>query len=116
MEPSKSKRPTRNSKKYIFTNKTFSQKAIMSVILGVIGIASIVIAIIFTYSNGGIATLEYGGVVLLCLFYGFAGLILGILSKKEPDRYYFISYLGIVLNAIIIGMVSLILYAGAYAL
>lgn len=116
MEPSKSKRPTRNSKKYIFTNKTFSQKAIMSVILGVIGIASIVVAIIFTYSQGGVATLEYGGVVLLSLLYSFGGLILGILSKKEPDKFYFISYLGIVLNAIVMAMVSLILYAGAYGL
>ncbi len=116
MEPSKSKRPTRNSKNYIFTNKTFSKKAIMSVILGIIGIASIVIAIVFTYSKGGVATLEYGGVVLLCLIYGFAGLILAVLSKKEPDKYYFISYLGMVLNVLIIGMVSFILYAGAYGL
>ena len=116
MEPNKSKRPTRNSKNYIFTNKTFSQKAIMSVILGVIGIASIIVAVVFTYSNGGIATLEYGGVVLLSLLYGFGGLILAILSKKEPDKYYFLSYLGMVLNAVIIVMVSLILYAGAYGL
>lgn len=116
MEPNKSKRPTRNSKNYIFTNKTFSQKAIMSVILGVIGITSIIVAIVFTYSNGGLATLEYGGVVLLSLLYGFAGLILAILSKKEPDKYYFISYLGMVLNGIVIAMVSMILYAGAYGL
>lgn len=116
MEPNKSKRPTRNSKNYIFTNKTFSQKAIMSVILGIIGIVSIIIAIVFTYSNGGLATLEYGGVVLLCMLYGFAGLILAILSKKEPDKYYFISYLGMVLNGIILVMVSMILYAGAYGL
>ena len=116
MEPNKSKRPTRNSKNYIFTNKTFSQKAIMSVILGVIGIASIIVAVVFTYSNGGIATLEYGGVVLLSLLYGFGGLILAILSKKEPDKYYFISYLGMVLNGIVIAMVSMILYAGAYGL
>ena len=87
MEPSKSKKPTRNSKKYIFTNKTFSQKAILSVILGVIGLASIIIAVIFTYSRGGEATLEYGGVVLLCLIYGFIGLILAIISKKEPENY-----------------------------
>ena len=53
MEPSKSKKPTRNSKKYIFTNKTFSQKAIMSVVLGIMGIASIVVAIVFTYAKGG---------------------------------------------------------------
>ena len=116
MEPSKSKRPTRNSKNYIFTNKTFSQKAIMSVILGVIGIASIIVAVAFTYVKGGNASLEYGGVVLLSLLYGFGGLILGILSKKEPDKYYFLSYLGMVLNGVILVMVSMILYAGAYGL
>lgn len=88
----------------------------MSVILGIIGITSIIVAIAFTYARGGTATLEYGGVVLLCLLYGFAGLILGILSKREPDKYYFLSYLGMVLNAVIIAMVSLILYAGAYGL
>ncbi len=88
----------------------------MSVVLGIIGIVSIIIAIAFTYSKGGTATLEYGGVVLLCLIYGFAGLVLAIISKKEPDKYYFISYLGMVLNAIVIAMVSLILYAGAYGL
>lgn len=116
MEPSKSKRPTKNSKKYIFTNKTFSQKAILSVILGIIGLASIVVAVLFTYSRGGEATLEYGGVVLLCLIYGFVGLILAIISKKEPDKYYFISYMGMVLNVMVIGSVSFILYAGAYGL
>ena len=116
MEPSKSKRPTRNSKNYIFTNKTFSQKAIMSVILGVIGIASIIVAVAFTYVKGGNASLEYGGVVLLSLLYGFGGLILGILSRKEPDKYYFLSYLGMVLNGVILVMVSMILYAGAYGL
>lgn len=116
MEPSKSKRPTRNSKNYIFTNKTFSQKAIMSVVLGVIGIASIIVAVAFTYVKGGNASLEYGGVVLLSLLYGFGGLILGILSRKEPDKYYFLSYLGMVLNGVILVMVSMILYAGAYGL
>lgn len=88
----------------------------MAVILGVIGIASIILTVVFTYSKGGIATLEYGGVVLLSLIYGFVGMILAIISKKEPDRYYFISYLGMVLNAIVIIMVSMILYAGAYGI
>lgn len=116
MEPSKSKKPSKNKKNYIFTNKTFSLKAIMSVALGMIGIVSIVVAVAFTFLRGGNATLEYGGVVLLSLIYGFAGLILAIISKKEPDKYYFLSYLGMVFNVIVIGMVSFILYAGAYGL
>ena len=116
MEINKSKRPSKNKKNYIFTNKTFSLKAIMSVILGVIGIASIIIAVVFAYSRGGEATLEHGGVALLSLIYGSVGLVLGIVSKKEPNKYYFISYLGIVFNIIVIGMVSFILYAGAYSI
>lgn len=116
MEPSKSKKPSKNKKNYIFTNKTFSLKAIMSVALGMIGIVSIAVAVAFTFLRGGNATLEYGGVVLLSLIYGFAGLILAIISKKEPDKYYFLSYLGMVFNVIVIGMVSFILYAGAYGL
>ncbi len=116
MELSKSKKPSRNTKNYIFTNKTFSLKAIMAVILGIIGIVSIVLAVYFSYKRGGVANLEYGGVVLLCLLYGFGGMILAILSKREPDKYYFLSYLGMVLNGVVIAMVSLILYAGAYGI
>ncbi len=116
MEPNKSKKTTRNKKNYIFTNKTISQKAVISVILGVIGVASLIVAVVLTYMRDGQATLEYGGVALLCLIYGCIGLVLGILSKKEPDKYYFLSYLGMVFNGIDIAMVSLILYAGAYGL
>lgn len=116
MEPSKSKRTVKNKKNYIFTNKTISYKAIMSVILGIIGIASIIISVLCTYAREGNATLEYGTVAFLCLLYGFIGLILAVLSKREVDRYYFFSYLGMVFNILVIGMISFILYAGAYGL
>ena len=56
------------------------------------------------------------GTVYPPLVFGGLAIILAILSKKEPDKYYFISYLGMVLNSCIIAMVSMILYAGAYGL
>lgn len=111
-----SDKTTKNKKKYIFTNKTISKKSIMSAVLGILGVVSIVVAIVFTYNREGAATLEYGNVILLALIYGIIGEILGVVARKEPDRFYFFAYLGIVFNALIIIMVSIILYAGAYGI
>lgn len=104
------------ARKFIFTNKFYSPKAIMSTILGVIDIAALVYIVYLTYQNGGIALARYGSSGLLITVFSFVGLILGILSKTEPDRFYLFSYLGILFNIAALGGVSFILYAGAYGL
>ncbi len=104
------------SRKYIYTNKSHSPKAIMSTILGFISLVSLIEAVYFTFCNAGKALSRYGAVGLLITIMSFVGLILGILSKSEPDRFYLFSYVGIVVNVLTLGGISFILFAGAYGL
>lgn len=102
------------SRKFIFTNKDYSPKSIMSTVLGLIDIASLGYIVYLTYKNKGVSLPRYGATGLLITIFSFAGLILGILSKSEPDRFYLFSYLGILFNILALCGISFILFAGAY--
>ena len=88
----------------------------MSTILGILDLAALVYIFYLTYQNGGVALARYGTTGLLITVFSFVGLILGIVSKTEPDRFYLFAYLGILFNVIALGGVSFVLYAGAYGL
>ena len=83
---------------YLFTSKKQSTNALVSVSMGLIALISTILMIVMTYKNGGEAQLRYGAVVFVCLFFSLTGLILAILSRREPDKWYLFSYIGIVLN------------------
>lgn len=102
------------SRKFIFTNKDYSPKSIMSTVLGLIDIASLGYIVYLTYKNKGVSLPRYGATGLLITIFSFVGLILGILSKSEPDRFYLFSYLGILFNILALCGISFILFAGAY--
>ena len=104
------------SRKYIFTNKDYSPQSIMLTVLGLIDIVSLCYIVYLTYCNGGVSLPRYGSTALLITVFSFVGLILGILSKSEPDRFYLFSYLGILFNILALAGISFILFAGAYGL
>ena len=103
-------------KRYLFTDKKHSPKAIMSTVLGVISASALGCAIYLTYSIGDIATERLGGTGVMILLFSTVGLILGYISKASPDEFHLFSYLGIVLNLATLLGVSMVLYAGAYGL
>lgn len=100
---------------FMFTNKEHTRKGIMATILGVISLASLAYIIIDSYTKAGEVPLQYGAVAFLTMIFAFVGIVLGVLSKSEKDKFYFFSYLGIVLNVLVLAALSVILYAGAYA-
>lgn len=100
---------------FMFTTKEHPLKGIMATILGVISLASLAYIIIDSYRNDGQIPLQYGAVAFLVMIFAFVGIVLGALSKSERDKFYFFSYLGIVLNVLVLAVLSVILYAGAYA-
>ena len=104
----------RKRKNYIFTNKKHSQKAIMSVILGIISVISLGMAVYLTYLKDGEAANGYGLTGLLAAVFSLVGLILGIITVGEKDYYKLFPWLGIFFNLIALGIVSIILYLGAY--
>lgn len=101
---------------YIFTNKDHPQKAIMSTILGVISLASILLTLYFTLKSHGQAPRRYGFSALTAMLFSIAGLVLGILSRMEPDKFYFFSYLGITINVLVLIGIGFILFAGVYGI
>ena len=100
---------------YMFTNKQHSQKGIMSTILGVISLVTLAYAIITSYLRAGDIPRQYGAAAMLVMIFAFVGIILGVISKTERDKFYLFTYLGILLNVLTLAVISVILYAGAYA-
>lgn len=100
---------------YMFTSKQHTQKGIMATILGVISLVTLAYAIVMSYLKAGNVPRQYGAAVLLVMIFAFVGIMLGVVSKTERDKFYFFSYLGIVLNVLALIVISVILYAGAYS-
>ncbi|MBD5549621.1 MAG: hypothetical protein HDQ96_00355 [Lachnospiraceae bacterium] len=100
-------------KNYIFTNKEHPKKSIMSTILGVLSVGSLILAVYLSYVDKGKENIQYGSACFLALIFAFIGVTLGVFGRMEKDKFYLFSYIGIVLNLVAIGLVSLILYAGA---
>lgn len=100
---------------YMFTNKQHTQKGIMATILGVISLVTLAYAIVMSYLKAGNVPRQYGAAVLLVMIFAFVGIALGVVSKTERDKFYLFSYLGIALNVVALIVISVILYAGAYA-
>ena len=96
----------------MFNSKEVSIRALLSVILGVISVTACAMMIYLTCLNNGQAQLRYGGVVFLCLFFALGGMVLAILSRREPEKRYSVSYLGMVLNGAVLALGFVIIYLG----
>lgn len=103
----------KKKKNYIFTNKKNSKRAIMAVVLGVISLASLGIVVFMSGLYGGSAKVSYGFTGLFATAFSLTGLLLGVVTVQNKDYYRLFPVLGILLNLLALGAVSLILYAGA---
>lgn len=101
---------------HMFTTRSHSMHGIMSVILAVVELVSIALAVILTFYRGGEAPLQYGTVLLVCTIFAVIGIGVGIYAKMQKDKYYVSAYVGIILNALSLVIISMILYAGAYGI
>lgn len=84
----------------------------MSVILGIISLASLVTVVFFSYRSGGEAAVKYGFTGVLAMVFSLVGMVLGVLTVSDRNYYRIFPVLGTLLNLIALGGVSLILYAG----
>lgn len=101
-------------KNYIFTNKKHAEKAIMATILGIISTISLVVVIYLTYIKAGQAPANYGLTGLLIVIFSIVGLLLGIVSVTEKDRFKLFPTIGIILNGVALIGIGLVVYAGMY--
>ena len=101
-------------KGYKFTNKTHSQKAVMSTVFGTLSCVSLIVVIYLAYLCGGQVPVNYAIAGMLALLFAVIGMILGVIAIQEKDRYKFFAWLGMILNFVALAGVSGILYAGSY--
>ena len=101
------------TKGYIFTNKVHSQKGIMSTILGLLSLITLGTAVYFSYLHKE-PSVRYATAALLASVFMVTGLILGVLSLREQEKFWLFRILGIVMNVLSFITLSLILFAGAY--
>lgn len=102
------------NRNYMFTNKRHSKKAIMSTVFGTLSLFFMILVSILSYKLGGDVPSGFGFTGIFATAFAGIGMYLGVISVKEYDRYKLFGVIGIVLNGITLGFVSLILYMGAY--
>lgn len=101
---------------YMFTNKKRSDKALISVMLGIVSLVSLFLVIYFTYQLRGDAKINYGVAAILSTFFSIAGMWQGISARMEKDRFHLFAYLGILFNGIALSIIGFIIYVGVYGL
>lgn len=102
------------NKGYIFTNRQYSKVGIMSTILGILSCITLGTAVYLAYLNGGQSSARHGTAAFLAEIFMAVGAVLGIYSSTEKDKFKLFTVLGILVNMMAFGMLSLILYAGVY--
>lgn len=101
-------------KNYIFTNKKHSERAIMSTILGVISLVSLIAVIYLAYAQAGNIPSGYGVAGFLVAVFSIVGLVIGIITVMEKDRYKLFPCLGIFFNLMALVGIGIVVYAGMY--
>ncbi len=101
--------PGRN---YKFTGKKHPQRAIMAVILGVISLISLGAAVYLSYCWEGEIPSSYGVTGMLVALFSLIGLILGLVTLREKDRFLFFPCLAILLNGLALGGIALVVSMG----
>lgn len=103
-------------KNFMFTNKSHSERGIMSTILGILSDTAIGLAVFSSFTQQGKADMRLACAILLAMIFGVVGMVFGILSRLEKDRFYLFPNLGIILNALAIIATAFILFVGVFGL
>lgn len=86
----------------------------MSTILGSISLLSLVAVLYLAYAQEGNIPAGYGLTGFLVAVFSMTGLILGIVTVVEKDRYKLFPCLGIFLNLLALLGIGIVVYAGMY--
>ncbi|MEE0314451.1 DUF6142 family protein [Eshraghiella crossota] len=98
--------------KYKFTNKKHSVGGVVATIMAVAAIVLIVFSIVLSFKARGEGGEIVGSLALMALAFSVFGLIIGLLSYREFDRYYTFSLIGSLINGIIIILLIMLLFVG----
>lgn len=92
----------RRKKGIKFSDKSHATNGVVSTILGVISLILMLALVIISYIKKGEAGIYLGSIGLTAFVIAIVGLIRGIKSFGERERYYLFSKIGSIINAIIL--------------
>ncbi len=84
----------------------------MSTVLGTVASGGLLYGLINSYRLAGAIPKSFGVAAFLALIMTMIGLILGITSLKDHDRFLIFSHLGIFLCAVALLINALVMYVG----
>lgn len=95
-----------------FSYKEYTIGGVLSSVLAVASLLSLGYSIWLSFAARGEGSMQVGAYGLLALVLSFFGLIFGLLSYKEQDKRYGISFFGTFTNGVIIVMLILFILVG----
>lgn len=101
-----------SKRKYKFTNKRHSVGGVLSSLMALSAVVLIVIAVIISFKAGGYGGEEVGTLSLMALVFSASGLVLGLLSYRETDRYYSFSFAGSLVSGIVTVLLVMLFFTG----
>ena len=95
--------------RFTFTDNRHPEKGILSAVLGCISVTTYILAVVFTYKNGGQALMQYAAAAFVAAIFSVVGLVLGIMSRFEKDIFKFFPNVGIILNTLAVIFVAFVI-------
>ena len=111
----KKRSAARIGRSYKFTNKRHPEKAIFAIALGVISLFGICAVIYLSFQEQGATKPGFGLTGLLAVLFSLTGEILSILSFRDRDSFYVLSWVGTILNLLVLIGVALLFSWGLHA-
>ena len=87
---------------YKFTNKRHPAKAICAIMLGCVSLLGICAVIYLSFKTQGATKPGYGVTGLLATIFSLTGAVLGVLSFRDRNSFYVLSWVGTILNLIVL--------------
>lgn len=77
-----------------FSDRHLSVGGVISIFMGSLAILCVIIAIIVSFVNKGNGPMVVGALGVAAFLFDVGGLVIGLLSFKESDKYYNVSIVG----------------------
>lgn len=97
---------------FIFTQRTQSERGVLSTTLSGLAFIVGIMSIYRAYKLSGEIPQNQGAVGLLSVLFAVAGLVLSIISLKEPDTFKLFPVIGLMVSVLALAIWGIVLYLG----
>lgn len=88
------------SRGFIFTKRTQSEKGMFATVLAMISIFSIIINTYASYKNAGDISVNIGVASFLAVIFALIAFVFSIIGMKEPDSFKLFPIIGLVISSL----------------